>query len=79
MKIAYDIAAIGEAVIDMVPYAQGPSGNPAYEACPGGAPVNCLAAAAARRVAHLHGCQQLLCELQDRRDHTRMKFFLQHF
>ena len=47
MKIAYDIAAIGEAVIDMVPYAQGPSGNPAYEACPGGAPVNCLAAAAA--------------------------------
>ena len=36
MKIAYDIAAIGEAVIDMVPYAQGPSGNPAYEACPGG-------------------------------------------
>lgn len=41
--------------------------------------VVCLAAAAARRVAHLHGCQQLLCELQDRRDHTRMKFFLQHF
>ena len=41
--------------------------------------VVCLAASAARRVAHLHGCQQLLRELQDRRDHTRMKFFLQHF
>ena len=40
MKIAYDIAAIGEAVIDMVPYAQGPSGNPAYarrERSPAGA------------------------------------------
>lgn len=47
MKIAYDIAAIGEALIDMIPHAHGPSGNPAYEACPGGAPVNCLAAAAA--------------------------------
>lgn len=45
MKTAYDITAIGEALIDMLPSAAGASGNAAYEICPGGAPVNCVAAA----------------------------------
>jgi fructokinase len=43
----YDIVALGEAVIDLTQTGILPNGNIQFEAAPGGAPCNMLAAAAA--------------------------------
>ena len=39
----YDVVALGELLIDFIQNASGPSGNPMFEANPGGAPCNVLA------------------------------------
>lgn len=43
----FDVAAIGEILIDFLPAGKGPMGNACFEMNPGGAPANCLAANAA--------------------------------
>ncbi len=42
----YDIAALGELLVDMTPYGTSGEGRPLYEVNPGGAPCNALAMAA---------------------------------
>lgn len=39
----YDVVALGELLIDFVPYGKNAHGNDFFEACPGGAPCNVLA------------------------------------
>ena len=38
----YDVTALGELLIDFIPYEVTAKGNPAFEANPGGAPCNVL-------------------------------------
>lgn len=47
MAEKYDVAALGEYLVDFSPSGCGKMGNPLYEMNPGGAPTNCLAACAA--------------------------------
>ena len=43
MMKKYDVAALGELLIDFVEAGESPVHNPLFEACPGGAPCNVLA------------------------------------
>lgn len=54
-EAAWDIAALGELLVDFTGGEAGPGGNPVFEANPGGAPCNVLAMAArlGRRAAFL--------------------------
>ena len=45
-EAAWDIAALGELLVDFTGGEAGPGGNPVFEANPGGAPCNVLAMAA---------------------------------
>lgn len=47
MAEKYDVAALGEYLVDFSPSGYGKMGNPLYEMNPGGAPTNCLAACSA--------------------------------
>ena len=43
MEKKYDVAAMGELLIDFAMNGQSEQGNNCFEACPGGAPCNVLA------------------------------------
>ena len=56
MEKKYDVAAMGELLIDFTMNGQSEQGNNCFEACPGGAPCNVLAMlgnALARKTAFL--------------------------
>ena len=44
MKKSFDVIALGELLIDFTMNGQSEQGNDLFEACPGGAPCNVLAA-----------------------------------